>query len=319
VSHPWTGTALTAALALLLAGCGGRGEVTPAPADPSSPAEVPQAGPPPGGEGCPRGSSSPVDKVLLRARSTDGVHWERIPDVLARGASSPQLVSLGDERWVVYVEDGERLARIPFGGGESERLEIEGAARGWQVDPHVVLLPDGGYRLYYIHPPERVDPGVLLENPVHSARSADGVHWEREPGVRIVGELVDPDVVPLADGRWRMYVTLRTNFVYSAVSSDGLTFVQEDGMCLQGGGVTSTLADGGGWRMFLHQPTQPPTKLLAATSTDGRTFTMGAEPVLVPEPAGPDRCGLESPSVLRDDEGWWLVYATVPVDGGGAG
>ncbi len=312
----WTRAALAALLALGIAGCGGSGE---GPGSPAGPPAGPPGGPAPAGaDGCRSGFASPADKILLRARSDDGIHWERLPDVLARGASSPQLVSFDGVRTVIFVEDGEKLARIPFAGGDAERIDVKGAARGWQVDPHVVALPGGGYRLYYIPPPERVDPGVLLENPVHSARSDDGRRWKREDGVRIEGELVDPDVVQLADGRWRMYVTRRTMFVYSALSADGLTFTPEDGACVQGGGVTSTLSDGGGWRMYLHQPIQPPTKLLTATSSDGRAFTLAPEPILAPDPAGIDRCGLESPSVLRDDEGWWMVYATVPpVEGGG--
>ncbi len=254
----------------------------------------------------------------MRARSADGLSWEKIPGILVEGGSSPQLVGLAGQREVIYVQDGEFLARVPFDGGEGERIDVKGADRGWLVDPHLVELPGGGYRLYYIHPPQEVDPGVLPQNAVHSARSEDGRRWKREDGIRIEGELVDPDVVRLDDGRWRMFVTLRTAFVHSAISSDGLTFLPEDGVRFQGGGVTSTLHAEEGWRMYLHQPTNPPSKLLLATATDGLTFQQRGDPVLGPEPSGIDRCGLESPSVLHDGEQWWMVYAaTPPAEGAG--
>ena len=315
------GLILTCLLACV-AGCGADGDAsggTPAGpvAGPEGPAGPTGQGPPPGGDGCPRAFAPPTDKVLLRARSADGLAWEKLPDVLVEGGSSPQLVRLGGRREVIFVQDGEYLARVPFDGGRAENIEIRGADQGWQVDPHLVSLPDGGYRLYYIHPPEEVDPGVLARNAVHSARSEDGKSWRKESGIRLEGELVDPDVVRLDDGRWRMFYTLRTAFVHSAVSSDGLAFVSEEGARFQGGGVTSTLKVDDLWGMYLHQPTNPPSKLLLATSADGLSFAQHGEPILRPEPDGIDRCGLESPSVLRDEEGWWMVYAVAPPTGGG--
>ena len=71
------------------------------------------------------------------------------------------------------------------------------------VCPDVVPLPDGGYRMYFeAQPPDR--PARIA-----SARSADGLTWEPEPGVRFGADnewrYGSPRAVPLPDGRWRLY------------------------------------------------------------------------------------------------------------------
>ena len=78
------------------------------------------------------------------------------------------------------------------------------------LTPNVVKM-DGGYRMYYHgFGPER--PNAASKGYILSAFSTDAEHWEKEPGVRMDagGEgaehyIWSPDVIPLADGRYRMY------------------------------------------------------------------------------------------------------------------
>ena len=108
------------------------------------------------------------------------------------------------------------------------------------LTPNVVRLPTGGYRLYYTGwGPGRAVPdanGYIL-----SAVSDDGAAWRKEPGVRLDAHEPDatlrvlcPDVVPLPDGRWRMYFEAATpdrpNVIKSAVSPDGLAWEPEPGV-----------------------------------------------------------------------------------------
>ena len=98
--------------------------------------------------------------------------------------------------------------------------------------PFIHKLKDGKNRLYYCN-----SKGIL------SAVSNDGVSFTKEQGVRVSpGEgfesfVCDPTIVDLQDGRMRMYYKgadsqnpgpgKSIHKIYSAVSSDGLTFQKE--------------------------------------------------------------------------------------------
>ena len=212
------------------------------------------------------------------------------------------MVTLADEDTVFFVHEGNHVARIPWQGGPVEDLAFEGP--GLVVDPHVVGLPDGSWRLYYIFQDKPMDPGQAPQNEVRSARSQDGHAWTREPGVRVTSPAVDPDVVALPDGTWRMYLTRNAADVLSFRSPDGLTFTQEPGQRLSGGGVTSTLWVQDQWWQFFHRR----YRIFVARSADGLQFLAHPNPLLEPAPEG-----VESPSVVHTpDAGWRMVYAVVP-------
>ena len=74
-----------------------------------------------------------------------------------------------------------------------------------------------------------------------SAVSKDGLNWSKEPGIRIdvhgpnaTHQVLCPDVIPLPDGRWRMYFEARVGdrptAILSAVSTDGLQWEPEEGV-----------------------------------------------------------------------------------------
>ncbi|MCB9766160.1 MAG: hypothetical protein H6739_40665 [Alphaproteobacteria bacterium] len=271
--------------------------------------QAPQARPegPPGVHNAvsqmPRGPD-PSGKYLRLARSDDGLTWTPQEGVLATAASSPNLTVINGAPVVLFVEHGEYLAQVPLTGGPSTRVALD-AGDGLVVDPHVVALPDGGYRLYFIQQPREHDPGARLENEVRSARSADGRTWTVEAGVRMKGLLVDPDVVPLREGGWRMFLTQDAVNVKSARSADGLDFEPEPGLRMTGGGVTSTLQVDDGWRMYFHSP----GGIGLSLSDDGETFHPTRDLLVRPDTRGGAVLGVESPSVLVRDGVWWMVYA----------
>ncbi|MCB9742932.1 MAG: hypothetical protein H6741_05475 [Alphaproteobacteria bacterium] len=259
----------------------------------------------------------PSDKVMFRARSADGLRWERLPEPLAPAASSPNLSLIGGEPVVIFVEHGEHLARVPLEGGAPERLQLSGLEaqgldpEGLIVDPHVSALGGARYRLYFIYQPRELDPGARLRNEVRSALSSDdGDTWVVEPGVRVSGGAVDPDVVPLPEGGWRMYLTEGAMTVTSAVSQDGLSWTAEPGARFQGGGVTSTLQVDDAWWMYFHTP----GGIARASSLDGQRFDAPSDALLRPEG---EEWGVESPSVLKLGDTWWMVgssYARSALD-----
>jgi len=105
--------------------------------------------------------------------------------------------------------------------------------------PNVARLADGSPRLYYTH----FESATPFINVLRSARSTDqGVPWTREPGDRLAPAPVagaqmqgmgDPCVVPLPDGRYRMFYTRfvttsrGSNQIESAISEDGSAFTIE--------------------------------------------------------------------------------------------
>jgi hypothetical protein len=131
-------------------------------------------------------------------------------------------------------EAGERIA--PFGVDAAVRV----------VCPDVVPIPaaeGGGWRMYLEGQPADPRASVIV-----SARSADGLAWEPEPGMRFSGprRYGSPRVVVMSDSpgaavRYRMYFHSYShplviapdaeNHIVSAVSADGLSFTARSPAC----------------------------------------------------------------------------------------
>ncbi len=171
------------------------------------------------------------------------------------------------------------------------------------LTPNVVKM-DGGYRMYY-HGlgPER--PNAASKGYILSAFSTDAEHWEKELGVRMDagGEgaehyIWSPDVIPLADGRYRMYYEGKTETgdgqvkaaIVSAVSADGLVWEREPGLRLAGESVSylaprclhlDPAAEKGGPRFRLYASAYPypdaagnNKNIVSAVSEDGLAFEL---------------------------------------------
>ncbi len=178
------------------------------------------------------------------ADSVDGISWgTAYPTGLTQSAgtvqSNPGALQLKDGSWILLYEQSSAQApgESPGQPGPSNRRDLYMATSidgktftkaGIAIDsskgdnyfasvPDLVLLPDGTVRLFY----------VSRGNAVASATSTDnGKSWKREAGYRLEGGAVDPDVV-YQNGTWVMYysqISLSTNGIYKAVSSDGLTW-----------------------------------------------------------------------------------------------
>jgi hypothetical protein len=262
---------------------------------------------------------------VLEAYSEDGLRFEVRPAPLARGADTQHQALAGGRRLLVYLGGGEEELRIKdLDSGEERPLRIEGGCgpEVTCVDPVLAPLPDGSLRLYYTAAPRGGDPAdSALTTHVRSARSEDGgVTWVREPGDRRSGQgLVDPDVVALPGGGWRLYSSTAEwdgegeprLSVVSAVSGDGLTFTPEPGERLVGGSATATVPlPGGGWRMYYH-PVH--AALLSAVSEDGLTFTPEPGERIPRDPLpGARYIGAEAPGVVALSDGrWWLTFNSV--------
>ena len=263
--------------------------------------------------------------VVLQAFSPDGLTFEVDPVPLASRADTHTGALDHGKSSALYFLDAreDRLSRLLLETGEVEPLRIEGdcGAGRFCMDPTWAPLSDGYGRLYYLSAPSRRDPAqTSLVNEVHSARSDDGVHWRVEPGARSAGEgLVDPDIVPLDGGGYRLYFTRvhdevdgwGATAIHSAVSPDGLNFEEEPGELIWHASASSTVGlPGGGYRMYF-QGEQP--GIHSARSNDGRSFTL-EEGVRVPfQPASGSRLlGPTAPAVQPiEGGGWWMTLNAV--------
>lgn len=160
--------------------------------------------------------------------------------------------------------------------------------------PFVLKLRDGRFRVYYCG-----HGGIL------SAISSDGLAFTKESGIRIspIGPLgnnesvvCDPTVVELPNGKFRMYYKGGTggsgpgqsiHKIFSAISSDGLTF-QREGLVIdsaeQDNGFASVpeatlLSDGRVRIYFVSDGSYVGHGTVSAISSDGIRFTREATKV----------------------------------------
>lgn len=163
------------------------------------------------------------------------------------------------------------------------------AISGQFADADIIDLGGGKYRMYYAVEPEVA--GNNLE--VYSAASTDGIAWTKEEGTRKTMATF-PDVMKLADGRFRMYFQ-NAGVIKSAISSDSLTWkdeagtridMNETGYSLENVGAHSVIILDDGtylmvYRGMIDEPYQTTEKIpnkntqifFYATSTDGLNFT----------------------------------------------
>jgi hypothetical protein len=197
------------------------------------------------------------------------------------------------------------------------------------LTPNVVKM-GGGYRMYYHgFGPQRPNPeskGYIL-----SAFSPDTEKWEKEPGVRMDagGEgaahyIWSPDVIPLLDGRYRMYYEGKTeraggsvqSAIVSAVSGDGLVWEREPGIRL-GNEDTSYGAprclyldpgSGNGDSQYrLYVSAFDDKNIVSAVSHDGLLFDL--EPgVRIPQERALESYTVYAPEVLRLSSGGYRMY-----------
>lgn len=203
-----------------------------------------------------------------------------------------------------------------------------------------VLKMEGGFRMYYYglgpESPKPDSKGYIL-----SAFSPDAEQWEKEPGVRMDagGEgaedyLWSPDVIPLPDGRYRMYVEGKTEqardgvkaAIVSAISTDGLVWEKEPGIRLGSEDVSygaprclyiDSTSGGPQYRLYASASPYPGSdtppgafndhNIISAVSDDGLLFEMESG-IRVPQDRELESFSVYAPEVLRLGTGGYRMY-----------
>lgn len=181
-------------------------------------------------------ASGPGTEDIGVARSTDGVHWEKLGlvdfgDIGAIVPVDPDVMELPDGRLRMYFYDisqtqGEHPIYsavssdgIHFAPEPGVRLALENI-----FDPNVVQLPDGSYRMF------------LNMTDIISASSSDGLTFTKDDGIRVEKGAV-PGAIVLPDGALRLYACVQGISVYK--STEGLDFSLEKQSVITaaGGGI----------------------------------------------------------------------------------
>ncbi len=255
----------------------------------------------------PPGQDGPWNHRVLSATSSDGLTWEKDNKKIADQASVPDAILDKDGNIRVYYVDwynGGLSVALSHDGVSWIYKKVVGLAPEW-VDPDVVLLPDGRYRLYASYMPMGGPQDKIL-----SAVSNYGISFVQEEGVRYQeGSITDPDVIKMGDN-WRMFVSKGPTTI-STVSADGLTFTREQELPI-GGSVTNTIAVAGGYRIYFHSgAVGGGMQIFCAFSADGRTWE-NAVKMLESGPLGSlDQKGVADPAIVRmPDNTYKMFYKT---------
>jgi hypothetical protein len=159
------------------------------------------------------------------------------------------------------------------------------------------LTRPGGSTFLYVNTPSEIA----------AFRSTDGLSFRRARGRMPLG--AHPTVVPLPDGRLRMYYATESALPYepsrlqSAISRDGLYWFLENGIRLGdiGFGVMDVvrLADGS-WRLYFNdRRLDGSSRIVSARSIKGITFHL-ERGVRLPRPYA-------DPAIVRLRSGQWLM------------
>lgn len=170
---------------------------------------------------------------IQRASSTDGLTFTPDNNVLLSAASVPDAVYGPDGKIWVYFVNGNRgqhavfIARMSPADTKLETFDcirINGKIEPNAVDPDIVKLADGRYRLFYFKGWFMPGNGTpQTSHPMYSAISDDGIHFTIEQKLIEVDNATDPTAVQLGDGSWLMAMA-GPQQVFLASSSDGKSF-----------------------------------------------------------------------------------------------
>ena len=192
---------------------------------------------------------------ISSAVSNDGKEFT-LEDAEVILGQMPATIQFADHHWRMYFVEGKDLRSATSTDGR--HFEVESGIRlsagvpgspdvNGIIHPSIISLPNNQYRLYYDGVGESSHENEFAWS-ILSARSLDGLTWEKDPGVRLEahsdddtttdhGRLVrglDFDLIfsPHAtykDGSYTLYFSGQTeplsySGIYRATSSDGLAF-----------------------------------------------------------------------------------------------
>jgi len=171
--------------------------------------------------------------------------WEKDGGSRISGGSVPYVHALKNGKVRLYYCNSDGILSaisddgMSFTKEQGTRISKGTGFESNVCDPTIVYLPDGRTRMYYKGANnQNAGPGQSIHK-IYSAISSDGLTFQKE-GLRIDSETNGdngwasvPDAIILSDGRVRIYYVTASGMEHgigSAISSDGLSFVKEEGL-----------------------------------------------------------------------------------------
>ncbi|RLE48536.1 MAG: hypothetical protein DRJ33_08910, partial [Candidatus Methanomethylicota archaeon] len=251
-------------------------------------------------------TDGPWKHRILMAYSQDGLTWSKNYTILADQASVPDVIIDSDGYIRVYYVDyynGGISVAISEDGVSWVYLKVKGLDPCW-VDPDVVILPDGRYRLYASYMP-LIGP----QDKIVSAISGDGVHFEVEEGVRYMdptGTITDPDVIWAGD-KWIMFISKGEKLVM-LTSEDGLNFSKVKELDFEGA-VSCTIPFDDGYRIYFHhKEPDGPIRIYTSFTQDFENWTTPTVVLKEGSEGSLDQDGVADPAVVKLPEGGYLMF-----------
>ncbi len=246
---------------------------------------------------------------LYQATSADGKVFTGDNVLLVNSASVPDAVVRPDGSIWVYFVNGEKgkhgifVAQGTASGSFQivDCVKINGRFEPTAVDPDIVRLSDGRYRLYYYANLGQTGG----QNIIRRAVSTDGINFTVEGDVAS-GPYTDPTVALLAKGGWLMSIPRgrEGNLVFS--SADGARFDTASSVMVKDADGTPELAALADGRVRMYAGGGK--GLLSFVSADaGKTWSKESETEL--RASGANR-GAGNPSVVQLANGTWLLFYT---------
>ena len=213
--------------------------------------------------------SGPWATRIMLASSTDGLTFTRTVEIVADQGGVPNMIVDHDGRVRAYYVAWQQSGNVGGGDGNFTAVAIRTAPGEWvyhrvriegapplphsPVDPSVVLLPDGQYRLFYMAQQTGLQQTGPFDLRIFSATSTDGVDFVLDDGERFGtadGMVFDPTVLE-TDSGWRMW--MGPDGSYTASSADGLEFTPTEPFIIEGYSFqawSGVAIPGGGYRLY---------------------------------------------------------------------
>lgn len=161
-----------------------------------------------------------------------------------------------------------------------------------------------------------IEEGEELEEEPEETGEESEEQWIQE-GARIAGTYADAEIIPLPDGKYRMYYATEPEVpnnqleVFSATSEDGLSWQKEPGVRLTFATFPDVIAlPDGRYRIYFQRFSQEYDQqaIHSAISDDGLHFEVEEGVRLVPTSGGLDRDTVAATSVIQLPDGRYRMY-----------
>jgi hypothetical protein len=218
-----------------------------------------------------------------------------VPDAVLRPDGTIWLYFVNGEpgRHGIFVARGRTNGSFEI----IDCVKLDGKFEPTAVDPDIVPLSDGRYRMYYYANLGQVGG----RNTIRSAISDDGINFRVEGDVA-TGPYTDPSVAILADGRWLLSIPRgpEGNLVFT--SPDGTTF-DTAGVMVQGANGTPELVALGDGRVRMYVGGGALRSFIS--SDGGGAWAQESHTDLRIQSGGH---GAGHPSVVQLEDGTWLLF-----------